>query len=381
MLRKYLRTLIPAALVLGLLLAPFHAAVIGKAGLAAARFRGLASPVTAVGNLHGFTLAYEKANRDGSVAAVLRKQRTAIVYLGPGGSQLTLSVSSRALLVKAKGGHKRVVERGLLVGASNPVASGGAQSAGFGPAGFTASRSVLADLRGSGLSQRALRVAAAQDSKLVGRLAKAYLGATPDITDSGGPGHQSSWCVAEIDTDQQTTTQPFVVADGCDVRTVLQVSSGDNYIADNMSAQAHCFQVCSALVHFNIHLAYTFTSDNQVVMIKPGQQQSTGCTPFWGGLTAANLWFGTGFSWSSTICHGTMNTQGQGGATGVGAYWDSSCDPNCFNTNQDIAIEAVAQDHATASTNPDTTLYVYVVYENQNSVEGHSLSSCTNSAC
>jgi len=345
------RRMVLSAIALGLL--PLAMTGTGAVGAAPGTIRGVASVVTAVGDLHGFRLAYDKANPDGSVTAVLRRGRESVVYLGAAGSRLSVGVSSKVVVVKVKGKKERVTRHGLLVGASNPTAPGNGVARSFGPAGFAATRTVIGDQRGTGLPRRLLTLIAAADRKLTRGV--------PDITSSGGSGHMSAWCIATI----FASPDPSVIsltANGCDVRTVLQQQSGNNFIADDMSAQATCNQQCSDILSFNIHVDYTYTGDNTVNILTPNAKISTGCTP----RSVSFTYFGFGFSYADTACDGVMYPQGVGSATNVGAYWTSNCVAGqcSAGTNSQLALEEVAEDHATASTNPDTELYVYVVYDN-----------------
>jgi hypothetical protein len=200
--------------------------------------------------------------------------------------------------------------------------------------------------------------------------------ASPAATSGGNKGHVSSWCVATVDTDYEQFGPADVVANGCDVRTVLQNQSGDNFIADDMSAQASCTRTCSDLLSFNIHLAYSFPADNKVIKEAPNTAKSTGCHD---QISASLTWFGVPLAWTETPCDGIMTPKGLGSANGVGAYWQSNCVAGeCGVTNDNLGIEEIAQDNATANTNPDTTLYVYVVYDNYGAT-GNGFGQCKNS--
>src|SRR5215469_7234799 len=98
MARKLALRLVPAGVVLCVLAL--------SAGPAAATIRGEAAKpslprndlaVAGIGNLHGFKLAYEAANKDGSVTAVWRQKKMAIVYTGGAGSRMSVSLSSRTI--------------------------------------------------------------------------------------------------------------------------------------------------------------------------------------------------------------------------------------------------------------------------------------------
>jgi hypothetical protein len=371
---KVPRSLVPAAVALGLLSGSvsgsLHLTAISNAQAAASRLTGTAAQVTAVGNLHGFRLAYEKANPDGSVTAVLRGRRTAIVYLGSGGSRLSVSASSKVVVVKVRGKKKHLVKRKLLVGATNPAASGSTQSRGFRTADLAATNSVINDLRGAGLSQRAMALIAAQDAAQV----RHNLGATPDATSGGGVGHISSWCL-----DTLYGANMSAVATGCDVRTVLQVATNNNYIADDMSGKAHCASgPCDGFLAFNIHVEYTFPSDNQIVKMEPNGYHQTDCSSDTVGLTIAGL----GFNYGETTCSGIMVPKGLGQASGVGGYWTGSCgNVTCYGDTP-VYVEEIAEDHATADTNPDTQLWLYQQWTTSADGSGGSDGThCPNSGC
>jgi hypothetical protein len=344
--------MVPTAIALGLL--PLAMAGTGSVGARPGTLPGVASVVTAIGDLHGFKLAYDKANPDGSVTAVLRRGRESVIYLGAAGSRLSVGLSSKVVVVKVKGRKERVTRHGLLVGASNPTAPGNGTTRSFGPAGFAATRSVIGDQRGTGLPRKLIALIATADRKLTRGV--------PDITSSGGPGHMSAWCIATIFASPNNTNPISLTANGCDVRTVLQQQSGNNFIADDMSAQATCNQQCSDILSFNIHVDYTFTADNTVNILTPNSKIATGCTP----RSVSFSYYGFGFSYADTACDGAMYPQGVDDATNVGAYWTSNCVAGqcSAGTNSQLALEEVAEDHAKASTNPDTYLYVYIVYDN-----------------
>jgi hypothetical protein len=342
------------------------------AGALAATARPVAAPVTAAGNLHGFRLAYEKANPDGSVTAVLRRRDVAIVYLGGGGSHLSVSTAAKLVTVKVHGKKKHVLRQGLLAGASNPTTPAGQAAPLFGPAGFAATRTVISDLAGAGLPARAAALIAAQDAKMTRTDLLPYI---PDATSPGGHGHISSWCI-----DTLYGASKSAVSTGCDVRTVLQEQSGNNYIADDMEGTASCAsRPCHGFLEFNIHVDYSFTADNTVVKMVPNSQQTTGCSP---SPTVTFGWFNLSFSWSEETCNGTMTPQGIGTATNVGGYWVGSCGIITCDGDTPLDIEEIAQDHATASTNPDTTLHVFQQWTtNSFGSTGSDGGSCPDSGC
>ena len=347
------RAVVPSVMVAGLLAAGTPPAAVAARALAGTA-RPVAAPVTAAGNLHGFRLAYEKANPDGSVTAVLRRRDVAIVYLGRGGSHLSVSTAAKRVTVTVHGKKKHVLRQSLLAGASNPATPVGQATPSFGPAGFAATRTVTSDLAGAGLPTRAAALLAAQDAKMTRGKQLRY---TPDATSPGGHGHMSSWCIATL-----YGAKKSAVSTGCDVRTVLQRQSGNNFIADDMSAQATCNQKCSDLISFNIHVDYLFPADNTVLKLQPQQPSGTGCSAKDGSVT----WFHLGLSWTETVCDGVMTPKGLHGATNVGAYWQSKCVPGqCGVVNNNLGIEEIDQDHAaTSSTNPGARLFVHIVYDN-----------------
>jgi hypothetical protein len=314
-----------------------------------------ASMVTAVGDLHGFALAYDKANPDGSVTAVLRRGRESIVYLGGPGSRLSVGVSSKVIVVKVKGKEERVIRHGLLLGASNPTVPGNGTARSFGPAGFAATRSVIGDLRATGLPRRALALIAAEDRKLTR--------GAPHITTEGGPGHQSVWCI-----DKLYGANMSAVAGACDTRTVLQQETGNNFIADEMVANDKCSGSCGALYGFNVHDNYTFAADNTVVKMIPNSPQNSDCS----GFTSENFAIDNiiNFAYGEATCNDRMVPQGTGTNTGVGAYWSSS------SGDSHVYITEIAVDNATSSTNPDTVMFVFQAWSG-----GGDYTSCPDSQC
>lgn len=346
------RGLASSAVAAGLLsggLLPASAMGTAQTGTGAAAAR--AGQVTTAGNLHGFRLTYQKANPDGSVTALLRRGRTTVVYLGGGGSRLSLATAAKVVSARVNGKTKRLLRRDLQVGATSPAAQPGTASPVFGPAALASARSVQADLQAAGLTSQAAQHLAGQDAAMARTVLDRSHLATPAASSGGNHGHMSGWCIATLYGDSKNA-----ISNGCDERTVLQNQSGNNYIAEDMTAQASCKGSCDGFLAFNIHLAYSFPADNTVVKEFPNSQQTTGCSP---SPPVSISLYNLGFNWSEDTCTGVMNPQGLGGATGVGAYWSGSCGTiTCFG-DAPLALEQIAEDHTTSSTNPDTTLYVY----------------------
>jgi hypothetical protein len=172
------------------------------------------------------------------------------------------------------------------------------------------------------------------------------------------------------------------VSTGCDVRTKLPEQTGNNYIADDMQAQAQCEQnmngSCTGFLAFNVHMDYTYPSDNQVVHMQPLNAYKDGCTA---GPTANFTWFGVGFSYQEETCDNKLTPEGLSSATNVGAYWYGSCGTFTCYGSAPVALEEILQDHSTAHINPDSVLYVNQEWNDYYNGTGDDWTSYPQSGC
>lgn len=390
--RKIVMMLVPAAAVsclLALGIGPAAAANSGGVTTASGPPHGLA--VTAIGNLHGFKLAYEGVNNDGSVTAVWRLKKMAIVYTGGAASRMSVAMSSRTFRLKVKTGKKghkktrRVVQTTMQVGASAPASDVATKFRTFGSDRLSATQVITGDLAKSGLSQGAIKTIAAEDAKmttataggtsLAGQSREAAV--RPADTSAPDGNFVTSWCINTLYGDAKSA-----ISTGCDVRTKLQQATGNNYIADDMQGKAECQQndngSCTGFLAFNIHMDYSFPSDNKVVHLEPLNAYSDGCTE---GPSVSFSWFGIGFNYQEETCDNTMNPEGLGSATNVGSYWYGSCGMfTCYGSTP-VGVEEVAQDHSTGHLNPDSVLYVNQEWNDYDNGTGDDYGTCPNGGC
>lgn len=135
--------------------------------------------VMSAGNMHGFGLAYEARNADGSVTAAWRDKKVTVVYLGAAGAKVSISTARST----------RHRER-LLVGASSPraVSAGGFRRSAA--SRFSLERSMTADVLNAGLQPAAARLIAGAESKAVLQTTRRPLwpnGAWPPSTETPAP--------------------------------------------------------------------------------------------------------------------------------------------------------------------------------------------------
>ena len=278
--------------------------------------------VTLSGNNRTFTVAYEARNHDGSVTAMWRHNKWAVLYLGPAGARVSISAAGNP----SNGGYIRAT-------ASNPQASS------------TALSSIRSDVVNAGLPSSS----AQQISRFYHKVTAASSNA-PIVT---------SWCV-----DTVYGNNKVIIGNACDVRYKLQEQTGNNYIADDMQGTDSSnppVGIAAEKTSFNVHMDYTFSADNQVVHLQPVNPQTTGCSP---GPTVSFTWFGVGLSWQQTTCGGTMQPKGLSQSINAGGYWTGG-------TQQPIAVEEILQDHSTTHINPDSTLYLFQTWASGGGDGGH----------
>src|ERR1039457_765357 len=387
MVQKLIQRLIPAAAVICLLVyGAWPAAAMGKGETVKPSLLGNDPAITATGNLHGFRLAYEAANSDGSVTAIWRLRKMAIVYLGGAGSRISTASSPKTITLhtagnKASKKRHHLKEAVLQVSASAPTVTATAGFQRFGRDRLTATRSIAGDLANSELPSSAIRLIAAEDGKMTASPTKTtgWTTARPAGTSLNAPDITNSWCVNTLYGDHLSA-----VSTGCDVRRVLQNETGNNYIADDMQGMAKCvprpLASCSGFLLFNIHMNYTFPSDNQVVHLEPLDAYSDGCSE---GPSVSFEFpgFDVGLNYQEETCNNTMTPQGLGSATNVGGYWVGSCGTLSCHGSAPVGIEEVLEDHSTGHVNPDSVLVVNQEWVDQVHGIGANDTSCPNTGC
>ena len=276
--------------------------------------------VASAGNMHGFGLAYEARNADGSVTAAWRDKKVTVVYLGAAGAKVSISTARST----------RHRER-LLVGASSPraVSAGGFRQSAV--SRFSLERSMTADVLNAGLQPAAARLIAGAESKAV-------------LTPDNSPPFVAEWCVATVYGNAST-----VVGTACDVRSQLQKASGNNFIEDDMqgtdTAKHDVYQ-------FNVHMDYF--AGNQVVNLDPLGSADTDCS---NGSTFTAGWLGFSVSATEVTCSGTMAPQGLGATINAGGYWAG-------DSNGQLTVQEVLETKAPVHVNPDSTLYLWQLWPN-----------------
>jgi hypothetical protein len=337
---------------LGLLLMNAVAPVAALAQRSAGPSPARAGLVASAGNMHGFGLAYEAQNADGSVTAAWRDKKVTVVYLGGAGAKVSIST--------ARGTRHR--ER-LLVGASNPHAVSAGVFQRFGASRLSVERSMTADVLNAGLPPAAARLMARADSKAV-------------LTAANSPDEMTSWCVATVYGDARD-----VIGTGCDVRTVLQAAPQNNVIEDEMQGMDVCDhagcltqpgQGQGGLLTFNVHMDYY--AGNQVVALDPLGSANTNCS---NGVTfTAGPWVGVMVSATEITCGGTMTPRGLSATINAGGYWTANSNGVSI-TDGPLTIQQAMEIKAPVHTNPDSTLYLFQSWNNHGDKSGDG-GSCPN---
>jgi hypothetical protein len=275
--------------------------------------RAQAAAVSIVSGAHGYKLASQTRNLDGTVAVTWKNAQGEVFYLGPPGARMSLLTTGNpskhgSIILKAALSHQvsrapRVLGRGQLARA---VASDVARDR-F-PAGFR-----------SAFSTEIPRISD---------------GAIVDTTCIGTSGFGND-----------------VTFSGCDTRTALQQQSGNNFIVDDMESHTESTGSLTPITQFKTSTYYTYPNDNTVNHTLPSATVSSGCSQ----KTYSISWKGVGISSSNNLCNGSLDPIGIGEPYG-GGLWTGNV------TGSRISIEPIIQDHSIVGThvNPDSTFYIRV---------------------
>lgn len=261
-----------------------------------------ASAVTIAGDAHGMKLQNQHTNSDGTVTSTWKNSAgQGFTYAGPGGAQVTISLS--ATTVAGKAAHR------MDISAAPPAhapGTGKAAAAAYAAAG----RSVLKDALNSGADPARAKAKFGPGTKYT----------TPNAT--GNPNILNSWCVNEI-TGSGLVGQ-YLHANACVTEYLMQ--SSPEYISDDMEGLAWSDAASITYTGFAIYSDYR--SGTVVPPWVPNGSQGTDCS----NVTASASWGPFSFSSTSSICGGSYSTMLAHNTFGL--HWSG-------NTYGEIGLEPI----------------------------------------